>query len=183
MRGAFGTCIDTKGTPGAMTVPDGPAVRFEAGDFSMSFWVKVDGSACRLLGKEDFPRTWWTVNVLADGRVELVLGTGGGEGQSVRMASKAPLAKGGWTHVAFVVDRVGRRVYGYIDGKGDRDMAIPAKLTGSLSVEGKDLRIPSNHKPFTGLFDELRIYRRTLSSAEVKASCDGSSKGRTVAGE
>ena len=38
-----------------------------------------------------------------------------------------------------------------------------------LSVKGKDLRVPSTHKPFAGLFDELRLYRRALTDTEVQA--------------
>ena len=183
VRGAFGTCMDTKGRIGALTVWDGPAVRFGTDDFTIAFWVKVDAYDRRLLGKEDFPRAWWVINILRDGRAELVLGTGRGEGQSVRPTAKTPLGKDAWTHVAFVVDRRGRAVSCYMNGRPDKKTAIPSQLIGSLSVKGKDLRIPSSHKPFTGLFDDLRLYRRTLTGDEVKAIYDNSSSGRTAAGE
>jgi hypothetical protein len=179
VRGAFGTCVRTRGTPGAVTVWDCPAVQFGTSSFSMAFWVKVDAYDRRLLGKEDFPRTWWVVNILRDGRAELVLGTGRGKGQSVRPASKTPLATDGWTHVAFVIDRPGRAVTCYINGRPDSTTPIPPSLTGSLSVKGKDLRIPSVHKPFAGLFDDLRLYRRTLTAAEVKAQYDKAKAART----
>ena len=45
-------------------------------------------------------------------------------------------------------------------------------LDGSLSVEGTDLMVPSAHKPFVGLFDELRLYRRALTAAEIGAVYD-----------
>ena len=109
----------------------------------------------------------------------IILGTGLGKGKSVRPTSKTPLAKDKWTHVAFVVDRAGRTVTCYVNGAPDSTTEIPPELTGSLSVTGKDLRIPSSHKPFSGLFDELRLYRRALGAAEVKAQHDRQKANRT----
>ena len=56
---------------------------------------------------------------------------------------------------------------------------FPPQLTGSLSVKGQDLMIPSGHKPFVGLFDELRLYRRTVTAAEVKAQYEKQKPNRT----
>jgi len=181
VRGAFGTCVHTDGAPGAVTIYDTAAVRFGTGDFSMAFWVKPDRYGRRLLGKEDFPRTWWVINILPDGRAELVLGTGRGKGQSVRPTSKTPLAKDKWTHLAFVVDRKGRSVTCHVNGRTDNTAAIPPQLTGSLSVEGKDILVPSSHKPFSGLFDDLRLYRRVLRADEVASLYDKGKADRTTA--
>jgi len=172
VRGKFGTCLHTRGRGRALTVPDSPAVRFGTASFSMAFWVNPDAHERRLLGKQDFPRTWWVINILRDGRAELVLGTGQGKGKSVRPVSKTPLAKDKWTHVAFVVDRPRRTVTCSINGRPDSTTKIPPELTGSLSVRGKDLLIPSAHKPFAGLFDDLRLY-----PAEVKALYEKTRKG------
>ncbi len=169
VKGAFGTCLHTKGIPGAVTIWDSSAIQFGTDSFSMAFWVKPDRYDRRLLGKEAYPRTWWVINLLPDGRAELVLGTGRGEGKSVRLKSKTPLSQDTWTHVAFVVDRPNRTVACHINGHPDSTTKIPPTLTASLSVEGKDLMIPSAHKPFAGLFDNLRLYRRVLTPAEVKA--------------
>jgi len=76
VTGQFGTCVFTGGIPGAVTIKDGPLVRFGMSDFSMSFWVKPDAWNCRLLGKEDFPKCWWVINLVESGRAELVLGKG-----------------------------------------------------------------------------------------------------------
>ena len=68
-----------------------------------------------------------------------------------------------------------------MNGALDSETRIPASFTGSLSVEGRDLTIPSAFKPFTGLLDELRIYRRALGSEEIRARCDGEVKKRADA--
>ncbi len=169
VRGSFGTCVRATGAPGAVVLWDGPSVQFGTDSFSLALWVKPDAYDRRLLGKEDHPRHWWVVNLLRDGRAELVLGTGSGKGKSVRPTAKTPLPQDKWTHLAFSIDRKNRTVTCYVNGRPDGRTTIPPQLTGSLSVEGKDLMIPSAHKPFVGLLDELRLYRRPLTDAEAKA--------------
>jgi hypothetical protein len=130
------------------------------------------------MGKERFPQDWWVINLLADGRAELVLGEQNAPGKSVRPITKSTLPTGAWTHLAFVVDRPAREVRWYVNGALDSTTEIPATLTGSLSIEGIDLRIPSSYKPFAGLFDDLTIYKRTLSAAEVKAAYEAETPRR-----
>jgi hypothetical protein len=168
-QGPFRACIRAEGTPAAVTVPDGPAVRFGTGNFSLALWVKLEAYDCRLLGKEAFPQTWWVINVLPDGRPELVLGNGTGPGQSVRVAAMAPLALDGWSWLVYAVDRTQGVVRCYLDGRLDSSKPIPTVFTGALDVPGRALCIPSSHKPFTGLIDELGIYHRALADAEVAA--------------
>ncbi len=168
--GHFGTCVFTGGIPGAVTIKDGPLLRFGTSDFSMSFWVKPDAWNCRLLGKEDFPKCWWVVNLLESGRAELVLGAGREAGQMVRPTTSAVLSTKDWTHLTFVVDRRAAEVRWFVNGSPDSKTAIPAALTGKLDVEGHDLLIPSSHKPFTGLVDEVRLYRRALTTDETAVS-------------
>jgi len=42
-------------------------------------------------------------------------------------------------------------------------------FTGALDVAGSDLSIGSSWQPFVGLLDEVKIYRRALSLAEIQA--------------
>jgi hypothetical protein len=177
-RGEFGTCVATGGAPGAVTIWDGPHLHFGTSSFTIQFWVQLDHFDCRILGKEDFPRSWWVINVLRDGRAELVLGKGRERGKTVRSASNGSLSKGGWTHVAFVVDRNRRQVRCHLNGALESTTTIPPALAGDLNVEGKDLRIPSSYKPYSGLFDELKIYHRALEPAEIQASFERERKNR-----
>ncbi|MGQ9732028.1 MAG: LamG domain-containing protein [Candidatus Zipacnadales bacterium] len=167
------------GTVGALTLPDGPYLHFGTGEFSLSFWIKPDRYDLRVMGKERFPQTWWVINLLADGRLELVLGETQAEGKMVRPATRAPLPTDRWTHVACVVDRQNRQAKWYLNGTLDSTTEIPATLDGSLSVEGADLLIPSAYKTFVGLFDELRIYQKALSEAEIKAAYEAEQPTRT----
>ena len=180
VKGTFGTCILTESTPGAVTIRDGELLHFGTGSFSFEFWVKPDAFDCRLLGKEDYPQTWWGINILDNGRTELVLAGEHQKGKAMlRQISKTPLSTATWTHVAYAVDREQAEVRCYFNGALDTRTPIPPAMTGSLSVENVDLMIPSSYKPFSGLFDELKIFRRPLTDAQVQASYRREEKSRT----
>jgi len=170
VKGDFGTCLHLDGNAGALTLSDGPYLHFGTDSFSLSCWLKPDRYDTRLMGKERFPQDWWAINLLPDGRAELVLGERNEPGKSVRPTTNSTLPTDVWTHLAFVVDRPARQVRWYVNGTLDGTTEIPPTLTGSLSIEGIDLRIPSSYKPFAGLFDELTIYQRTLTDAEIQAA-------------
>ena len=180
VKGTFGTCILTDSAPGAVTIRDGALLHFGTASFSIEFWVKPDAFDCRLLGKEDFPRTWWVINLLEDGKTELVLAEPSQTRETtLRSTSRTPLSTTRWTHVAYVVDREHAEVRCFLNGTLDTRTSIPPSLTGSLSVENADLKIPSLHKPFAGLFDELKIFRRSLTDAQVQASHGREERNRT----
>ena len=180
VKGAFGTCILTESTPGAITVRDSDLLHFGTESFSIEFWVKPDAFDCRLLGKEDFPRTWWVINILEDGRTELVLADQRQKGRTtLRPTSETRLTTSKWTHVAYVLDREQAEVRCYFNGTLDTRTPVPPALNGSLSVEGADVEIPSRYKPFAGLFDELKIFRCPLADARVQASYRREEKSRT----
>ena len=167
-KGEFGTCVSTDGTSGAIVLCDGPHLHFGTDDFTIAFWLKPHGIGWRLMLKSSFPQNWWAMNLRGDGKVEMVLGESTAPGKSVRPTSRTALSTERWNHVALVVSRKERKVTCYIDGQLDSTTAIPPTLTGSLSIEGKDLEIPSTSRPVHGLFDDLRIYTRSLTATEVK---------------
>ena len=92
----------------------------------------------------------------------------------LRPTAKSPLGKGTWTHLAFVVHRTKRTITVYVDGNPERTTKLPDAFTAALDVKGRDLHIPSTYKPFKGRFADLRVYRRPLTEAQVKAICNRS---------
>ena len=130
--------------------------------------VKVDGYGARLLGKEAFPENWWVINLLDNGRAELVLGEGRGAGRSVRPTTSTSLATNAWSHLVAVVDRKSREVRWYLNGKLDGRHAIPETMTAGLHAKGRDIAIPSAHKPFRGLVGDFRIYRQAITAERVQ---------------
>ena len=160
-KGDFGTCLVADGSPRAAVIPDAPHLHFGNDDFTLALWVKVDGYGVRLLGKEAFPENWWVINLLDNGRAELVLGEGRGPNRSVRATTAAPLATDAWSHLVAVVDRQAAEVRWYLNGKLDSRHPIPETMTDGLHAAGRDIAIPSTHKPFRGLIGDFRIYRQS----------------------
>ena len=167
-KGDFGTCLVADGVPSAAVIADAPHLHFGKDDFTLALWVKVDGYGVRLLGKEAFPENWWVINLLDDGRAELVLGEGRGPSQSVRSTTTTPLATDAWSHLAAVVDRQAGEVRWYLNGTPDGRHAIPETMTGGLHAAGRDITIPSTHKPFHGLVGDFRIYRQAVTAERVR---------------
>jgi len=163
----FGACLVADGVPRAAVIPDASHLHFGNEDFTLAFWVKVDGYGARLLGKEAFPENWWVINLLDNGRAELVLGEGRGPQRTVRATTVEPLATDAWSHLVAVVDRQAGEVHWYLQGALDGSQPIPAAMTDGLRATGRDITIPSNHRPFQGLIGDLRIYRQALSAERV----------------
>ena len=70
------------------------------------------------------------------------------------------------------MDRTKGTVASYVDGKLEGTTKLPEAFTGALDVKGRGLHIPTTYKPFKGRFSDLRVYRRPLTGAEVKAIAD-----------
>jgi hypothetical protein len=120
------------------------------------------------LGKEAFPENWWVINLLDNGRAELVLGEGRGPGHSVRPTTATSLPTDAWSHLVAVVDRQAKEARWYLNGKLDARHSIPETMTEGLHAAGRDISIPSAHKPFRGLVGDFRIYRQALSAKRVQ---------------
>ncbi len=171
-EGDFGACLIAEGTPRGVVIPDAPHLHFGNDDFTLALWVQVDRGDVRLLGKEAFPENWWVINVLEDRRAELVLGEGRGAGRSVRATTARPLASDAWNHLVAVVDRGQREVRWYVNGQADSRHAIPETMTEGIHAAGRDLLLPSNHKPFRGLIGDLRLYRQAPTPDRIQAWYD-----------
>lgn len=89
--------------------------------------------------------------------------------QRTVVVTQPPFARGQWTHVAIVFSRIGS------DSGGTAKLYLNGKLAGTADA----IREPFNMEPelatvrlgvnYTGLFDELSMYTRPLSDAEVDA--------------
>ena len=86
--------------------------------------------------------------------------------QGVRQASHTSIALNTWTHLATTYDGANQRLY--INGA----LVATKPQTGSTAVSNQPLRIGGNGvwgEFFQGLIDEVRIYNRALSAAEITA--------------
>jgi hypothetical protein len=82
----------------------------------------------------------------------------------------APLTAGTWTHLAATVSDGSLRLY--VNGTLVKTTALP----GPLTITDSPLRIGGNSywtkEYFAGLIDEVRVYNRALSTAEILADMD-----------
>jgi hypothetical protein len=77
---------------------------------------------------------------------------------------------GVWQHVAATFD--GARAYVYIDGEQVASGPAPAEMGTSNSWQIGSYGLNAAHN-FDGLIDDVRIYDRALSGAEVRADMEG----------
>jgi len=88
-----------------------------------------------------------------------------------------------WHHIAWVLDRTGGKLILYVDGYNLAEN--DASLLGDISLAGdKDLRIGTNAGNtgnwFEGAVDELAIYNKALTEAEVQHHYRGTERWREI---
>jgi hypothetical protein len=86
-----------------------------------------------------------------------------------QLAAPAALAVNQWSHVASTWDGTTTRLY--VNGS----LVASAPLSGTMRTSGNPLRIGGNmvwNEWFKGALDEVRVYNRALSAAEVAQDRD-----------
>ncbi len=158
------------GATGYVEVPDSPALDV-TGQITIDAWINPVATGGRVVDK-----------ITAGGADGYLLDTYGGRvrmivnGQSVSGASVIPT--GAWSHVTGVYDGAQMRVYlnGVLDGSFNTAVAIP---TNALT-----LRIGAasdGGSRFTGQIDEVELFNRALSEAEIQAVVAAGSAGKCKA--
>jgi hypothetical protein len=83
----------------------------------------------------------------------------------------ANLALNTWAHVAGTFNGTSLRLY--VNGVLVRNMSVSGAMTpstGPLRIGGNSVSIPFGGQFFKGLIDEVRVYNRALTQAEVQAA-------------
>ena len=172
-NGKLGSSLFFSGKKGAnVLVEDCEDFRFGTSDFTIICWVQprsLDSPKKyrRLMDKNRFPHTWWNIDVLSDGRVEMeMVDENRQKGSSV---SRGSIPLNAWSHVAVVVDRRNFKTTFYFNGKIDAANEMPRSFAGALDARGADLYIGGSHLPFIGSIDEVRVYTRALPEKDIRA--------------
>ncbi|MDB4640076.1 LamG domain-containing protein [Pirellulaceae bacterium] len=108
----------------------------------------------------------------------LQAGSIGGKGKEERLTSSTVVADGKWHHVAFVFNEKLSSACLYIDGKKEdqqevKDVRVFANLVTTLGVW---MNSRNGYGHFNGDLDDLRIYKKPLTDAEVKKLYEYESK-------
>lgn len=153
-------------------VPD--AAVLDVNRYTLAAWVrylpKVHDARWEVLEKAG---AYW-MNIRTDSRRLRAGGFYGGcQGQSgakwIYMDSATPIPEKKWTHVASTYDGAVLKIY--INGVLDRSLAV----TGTTCANKDPLVVGAKFKPsagiseayFDGRIDDLRVYKRALSPAEI----------------
>lgn len=152
-------------------VQDSAGVHFGDGDFAIACWMKPSSFDSpkhyrRLIEKAGFPKTWWNIDLLADGRVQLEMGDS--DGHPGTTESIGTLSLDTWTHLAISVDRKTRQVTYYFNGQPDNPVSLPDAFTGALNVPGQPLYLGGMTFPYKGILDDVRLYQRALAADDVQ---------------
>jgi hypothetical protein len=177
----FGTAMlcDARGTH--VTVEDHESLRFGTGDFSIDLWICPTMLAIgqgdarrRFLSKSDHPRTWWVMDITPAGRISLEMAdsTGSaGQPHAGRDPGKRlePCGRGGGP---------GQPPGPLLSRTANWTAPTNCRPASPVPLDvPADLTIGSTWQPFIGLLDEVRIFKRTLDEAEIKAAYERE-KGR-----
>jgi uncharacterized repeat protein (TIGR01451 family) len=162
--GQVGQAFSLDGVNDFVQVPDDPNLDIR-GHITIDAWIKPVALGGRIVDK-------------SGGSDGYLLGTDSGHLRlaigSTSISSSAILSTTVWTHVAGVYD--GSQLKVYINGVLDTSLAASGAIpTNTLPLHiGADQSGLSN---FNGLIDEVQLYNRALSDAEVLSIFDAGSAG------
>lgn len=162
--GRIGQSRTFNGTSDTIIAADNASLRFGVGSFTLSAWIKTSNTNDRNI-------------------IDKYAATGGGGQYSMQISSNklrcwtwnaaygpvqssnTTITDNKWHHVLCSVSSDGTTVTVYVDGAADGSNTATAKNSDSDST----FKIGSNSTPtyFTGSLDDVRIYNRALSAAEV----------------
>lgn len=165
-EGRVGGAIAFANKPGATASRAGsdPALDFGAEDFSIQAWVELaDTGKEQTLFEKFFGASGpgWTVTRLAPGQLQFY-------GSTFQINSASPLSLGAWHHI-MIVRQGGSLTMRIDDVVAASIMAPPAITAGRDFIVGGRNTADNRFFPTNGRIDELAIWRRALTAAEVTA--------------
>jgi hypothetical protein len=151
-------------------------LRFGKGSWTFSVWLKPTQFSIedrqnqrRIFSFGVFPDGNMVIDLLSNGRMSYyfcyrneagtITSTGGSGATALKL--------GEWSYIALVCDREKRRVEVYLNGFSQGASDLPAAFDGDFTLDG-ELTFGSGWHNYWGLMDEVRVYRRALSRAEIK---------------
>ena len=153
--------------------------RVGTGDFTIQTWIKPESFSgiqyspyIRLFSKDNYPNTWWVVDLpKANLESEAYINFGAGDNlkNSLSVRSNGVVKLNEWSHISVVIDRTNYKVKFFINGTFDSEKNIPVAFIGDLDVVGKSFTIGSIWNYFKGLIDEVAVYKRALTDEEIQA--------------
>ena len=173
--GAVKTSLSFDGVDDRISVADNAALEM-TDDFSVSFWVKQDvntGAKQKVMMKRHTvePYLSWEFFIGASNEMAFQLAntaSNSGVGTSYFYVGSNPLTEGRWYHVVGVKD--GGELTLYLNG-AEEEWYANEPYTGTIVDTDNDLLMgatTSSSEFFMGALDDVRIYTRALTFADVQ---------------
>ena len=179
VEGKFGEALEFDGKDDFVEVPLKPSITFSKGDsLTVQAWVKTDDKPPKNDGIVGNYRTStdavWLLSLSGDnaaerGKVRFRL-RDEGRANSVDINSTDFLNDDEWHHLAFVRDQKAKKARFYVDGTliSEKDDKTQEINSGQSIWVGEYLK-----RYYKGLIDEVKIWNRALSAAELDQSRSG----------
>jgi hypothetical protein len=169
--GEVGQAFRFNGTNGYVSVPDAPSLEL-ASAVTMEAWINpatlaFAGSFGTIIAKSNFPVRNYGLWVYADGSLHLSYINGSGVNVGF-LTAPGLIPVGVFTHVAGIIDTAAGVMQLYVNGQLAAFRATAGPMvpnTLPLTIGASDAG-PSAF--FNGLIDEVAVYNRGLSAAEVR---------------
>ncbi len=170
--GRYGNALAFDDVDDYLSVPNSASLDIAGTGLTLAFWISpqpTGGADTVVIGKfwnaagMAAPFYQYGVELSSGVEPQLFIGTNTGP-QSASMGLF--LAFGQWTHLAITFDGTAARFY--VNGA----LVTTEPLSASIVARGNPLGIGADDRPqqfYVGLLDEVRIYQRALSLAEVQA--------------
>ncbi len=161
----FGKAIALNSNTDALTIPGEGASNFGTGDFTVSAWIKPRGNGA-IISAGGHGAQGWSVDLEERNTLQFV--SSGLQGAFNGRVSSQPdsIRRDAWQHLAVVTRRGKNETRIYVNG-----LLVGRGTTGAANLDAKgDLILGSaaGVESFKGLIDEVRIYKRSLTPAEVQ---------------
>jgi len=170
--GRHGSALSFDGTSSYVDLGN-PSLLQLTGSFTLSAWVKATGNPAddgQIVAKSDSASGWQLKTSPDTGPQTFGVAVSSGTGQRTQRYSTTVRTLGVWYHVAGVYDSGARMLDIYVNGVRDDGVlmgAIPASnLNSAVNV---NIGRRSGGFYFNGVIDDVRIYNRALTQAEVQA--------------
>jgi hypothetical protein len=165
----LGACVQLDGSDDYVRVTDTASLKL-TGDVTVSAWIKPTAVGTeRTVVSKRYEYELGAITAAAPHPLKWTHKAAGGAVVSGQLTTSTDPDR--WHHVVLVRDGTAREVRGYEDGTLNATGAYsapPATSTYNLNIG----RNPGGGQHFKGLVDEVRIYNRTLSPAEVQELYD-----------
>jgi Concanavalin A-like lectin/glucanases superfamily len=186
--GKVGQAFSFNGTSSSIRIPASPALDVGAGDgFTIMAWIKptqIDGF---------HPLFVWTDAVAVNFSIGARPSDSGvlwgcitdGEGNRFVVSHPGVLASGVFQHIAVTFDKASGTGTWYLNGVIVAQRQLSGQVVGTkgdLLISRRDTTQGnwSSNRSFAGLMDEVAIYNRALSAAEVQAIVADQSHGEPL---